>query len=260
MGSFPGVLPTWISIAVRRRGGLEIDRGAEALVDGAFDVADAVDVADWDDRDAARAERLERVGIGGEAFGDHDRVRRDEGLDRPFVFPLGLAAEPDGIRRDLDSARNLVIIGGGYIGLEVASVAIKAGLNVTVLEMEDRILQRVTTPSMSSFYTRVHTEAGVLLRCNAAAAARRLSARASSLLFSPPIGTATSVPSLGAVGTPLRSLFSAPSSTAGSGSGCGLGTGCGSGCDLSSGSGSGCSRRSNGGRGGDGENGDAGEV
>ena len=99
-----------------------------------------------------------------------------------------------------------------------------------------------------------------LLRCNAAAAARRLSARASSLLFSPPIGTATSVPSLGAVGTPLRSLFSAPSSTAGSGSGCGLGTGCGSGCDLGSGSGSGCSRRSNGGRGGDGENGDAGEV
>lgn len=103
------------------------------------------------------------------ALGSQVRKLPIPGTELGGVHYLRSIADVDGIRRDLDSARNLVIIGGGYIGLEVASVAVKAGLNVTVLEMEDRILQRVTTPSMSSFYTRVHTEAGVMLRCNAAA-------------------------------------------------------------------------------------------
>ena len=58
-------------------------------------------------------------------------------------------------------ALKAVIIGGGYIGLEIAAVAIKAGLAVTVLESAPRVLARVTAPEMSAFYTRVHREAGV---------------------------------------------------------------------------------------------------
>jgi 3-phenylpropionate/trans-cinnamate dioxygenase ferredoxin reductase subunit len=58
----------------------------------------------------------------------------------------------------------LVIIGGGYIGLEVAAVAQKRGLHVTVLEALPRVLARVTAPELSAFYERVHREAGVDVR------------------------------------------------------------------------------------------------
>ena len=54
-----------------------------------------------------------------------------------------------------------MIVGGGYIGLEVASVGVEQGLNVHVLEMESRILQRVTTPEMSAYYHQLHTSRGV---------------------------------------------------------------------------------------------------
>ena len=61
----------------------------------------------------------------------------------------------------MQPGKNLVIVGGGYIGLEVAAVGVEAGLNVHVLEMEERILQRVTTPEMSSYYHQLHTGRGV---------------------------------------------------------------------------------------------------
>ena len=57
-------------------------------------------------------------------------------------------------------------MGGGYIGLEVAAVAVKAGARVRVLEMEERILQRVTTEQMSAFYHRLHTNKGVDIHLN----------------------------------------------------------------------------------------------
>jgi 3-phenylpropionate/trans-cinnamate dioxygenase ferredoxin reductase subunit len=58
-----------------------------------------------------------------------------------------------------------VIIGGGYIGLEAAAVLNKLGMHVTVLEMMGRVLERVTAPEISEFYTRIHTEEGVDIRC-----------------------------------------------------------------------------------------------
>ncbi|MDG2242254.1 MAG: FAD-dependent oxidoreductase [Rhodospirillaceae bacterium] len=58
----------------------------------------------------------------------------------------------------------LAIVGGGYIGLEVAAVANKIGCAVTVLEMTARVLNRVAAPVVSEFYTRVHREAGVDIR------------------------------------------------------------------------------------------------
>ncbi|MEX2352881.1 MAG: NAD(P)/FAD-dependent oxidoreductase, partial [Gammaproteobacteria bacterium] len=64
---------------------------------------------------------------------------------------------------------NAVIVGGGYIGLEAAAVLNKSGMNVTVLEMADRVLQRVTVPEISEFYTRIHTEEGVQIHCGTAA-------------------------------------------------------------------------------------------
>lgn len=57
-----------------------------------------------------------------------------------------------------------VVIGGGYVGLEVAASARKLGADVTVLEMQPRVLARVTGADMSSFYEGVHREAGVRIR------------------------------------------------------------------------------------------------
>lgn len=68
------------------------------------------------------------------------------------------------IRNRFEAGQRLVIVGGGYIGLEVAAAAIARGLKVTVLEAFPRVLARVTAPEMSVFYERVHREAGVDLR------------------------------------------------------------------------------------------------
>jgi 3-phenylpropionate/trans-cinnamate dioxygenase ferredoxin reductase subunit len=57
--------------------------------------------------------------------------------------------------------KSAVIIGGGYIGLETAASLRKIGMNVTVIEAMSRVLQRVTAPEVSAFYTRIHTEEGV---------------------------------------------------------------------------------------------------
>ncbi|MCB1673726.1 MAG: oxidoreductase, partial [Pseudomonadales bacterium] len=56
-----------------------------------------------------------------------------------------------------------VIIGGGYIGLETAASLKKLGMEVVVLEMAERVLQRVTAPEMSEFYTRIHQQQGVAI-------------------------------------------------------------------------------------------------
>jgi 3-phenylpropionate/trans-cinnamate dioxygenase ferredoxin reductase subunit len=58
----------------------------------------------------------------------------------------------------------VLIVGGGYIGLEAASVAAKLGLKVTLVEMADRILQRVAAPETSDFFRALHKEHGVDIR------------------------------------------------------------------------------------------------
>ena len=70
----------------------------------------------------------------------------------------------DRIRPQFSPGFRLAIIGGGYIGLEVAAVAVKHGLVVTVIEALPRVLARVTAPEISAFYERVHGEAGVDIR------------------------------------------------------------------------------------------------
>lgn len=64
------------------------------------------------------------------------------------------------------AGRRLVVIGGGYVGLEVAASAIACRMKVAVLESLPRVLARVTSPQMSAFYESVHREAGVDLRTN----------------------------------------------------------------------------------------------
>jgi 3-phenylpropionate/trans-cinnamate dioxygenase ferredoxin reductase subunit len=59
--------------------------------------------------------------------------------------------------------KKMVIVGGGYIGLEVAAVAVKRGLDVTVLETESRVMNRVVANEISQFFQTMHREEGVKL-------------------------------------------------------------------------------------------------
>ncbi|MCH5675607.1 NAD(P)/FAD-dependent oxidoreductase [Streptomyces gilvus] len=77
------------------------------------------------------------------------------------VHYLRTVADADRLREQWSAGRRLVVIGGGYIGLEVAASARAMGLEVTVVEALPRVLARVTGEVMSSFYAEVHRERGV---------------------------------------------------------------------------------------------------
>ena len=103
------------------------------------------------------------------ATGARPRKLPIPGADLPSVFYLRSADDVLKIKAEVAAGKRAVIIGGGYIGLETAASLTKQGMDVTVLEMEDRVLQRVTAPVMSGFYKRIHTEEGVKIVENCAA-------------------------------------------------------------------------------------------
>ena len=83
------------------------------------------------------------------------------GGDLAGVYTVRTIADVDAERAEFSPGRRLVIVGGGYIGLEAAAVAAKLGLDVTVLEMAPRILQRVAAPETSDYFRALHTAHGV---------------------------------------------------------------------------------------------------
>ena len=93
------------------------------------------------------------------------RVRKINipGSDLKGIHYLRSAADAEAIKHDTTNAKNVVIVGGGYIGLELAASFKKAGLNVTVLEMAQRVLARVAAAEVAEFYSRVHREEGVTI-------------------------------------------------------------------------------------------------
>ena len=100
--------------------------------------------------------------------GSRPRKLSIDGSDLPGIHYLRTMDDVDGLRDGMQADANLVIVGGGYIGLEVAAVGRELGLNVHVLEMEERILQRVTTPEMSTYYHQLHEGRGVNIHTNTA--------------------------------------------------------------------------------------------
>ncbi|MRK02803.1 pyridine nucleotide-disulfide oxidoreductase [Aeromicrobium sp. S22] len=89
------------------------------------------------------------------------------GADLDGVLTLHGLADADLLREALGAASSLVVIGGGFIGLEVASFAAKSGLAVTVLEAGERLMQRSSSPMLSEFIRTLHTAAGVDIRLGA---------------------------------------------------------------------------------------------
>ena len=89
------------------------------------------------------------------------RLPQEMGGHLDGVFVLRSKRHADLLGDAFAAGQKLLVIGGGYVGLEVAAVAAKAGKHVTVVEMADRILQRVASADTSDFFRALHAGQGV---------------------------------------------------------------------------------------------------
>lgn len=101
------------------------------------------------------------------ATGTRARKLPVDGADHERVHYLRTLQDVETIQAKLSSDTKMLIIGAGYIGLEVAASALQLGCQVTVLEAMERVLARVTSETVSEFYQQVHRQAGVDLRLSA---------------------------------------------------------------------------------------------
>jgi 3-phenylpropionate/trans-cinnamate dioxygenase ferredoxin reductase subunit len=134
---------------------------------------------------AARVERIlpdDRAVLGaGGARLDYDalvlctgtaaRALAVPGIELGGVLYLRTLADSDAIRAAIRSGARAVIIGGGYIGLEVAASLTELGCAVTVIEALERVMNRVVAPPVSAFFAAEHARHGVLIVTGAAVAA-----------------------------------------------------------------------------------------
>ena len=114
------------------------------------------------------------VSLGDETLYYDDLVLTTGSVPRRLPAAIGGTLEGVCVVRDLVDVdamaprfvkgARVLIVGGGYIGLEAASVAAKLGLKVTLVEMAERILQRVAAPQTSDYFRALHREHGVDIR------------------------------------------------------------------------------------------------
>ncbi|MGY4398219.1 3-phenylpropionate/trans-cinnamate dioxygenase ferredoxin reductase subunit [Sphingomonas sp. UYAg733] len=100
------------------------------------------------------------------AAGGTPRRLSCSGHDYTGVHAVRTRADVDRLMTELDSTTRVVVIGGGYIGLEAAAVLTKLGKHVTVIEALDRVLARVAGEPLSRFYEGEHRAHGVVVRLN----------------------------------------------------------------------------------------------
>ncbi|MEO0774488.1 MAG: FAD-dependent oxidoreductase [Pseudomonadota bacterium] len=86
------------------------------------------------------------------------------GGDLDGVYLVRGLSDVDAMAPEFREGAHVLIVGGGYIGLEAAAVAAKKGLKVTLIEMADRILKRVASPETSDFFRDLHAVHGVDIR------------------------------------------------------------------------------------------------
>ena len=98
------------------------------------------------------------------ATGTRVRKLNCPGAELPGVHYLRDIVDVDGLQAVFAAGKKIAIVGGGYIGLEVAAVGAKRGLDVTVFEAMDRLMARSVCAPVSDFYAAEHEKAGVKLR------------------------------------------------------------------------------------------------
>jgi 3-phenylpropionate/trans-cinnamate dioxygenase ferredoxin reductase subunit len=100
-------------------------------------------------------------------LGAVSRLLTCPGANLPGVHYLRGIGDVPQIRAGLKPGARIVIVGGGYIGLETAATARKMGCTVTVLEMADRVMNRVVASNVSEYFAHEHRSHGIKLICNA---------------------------------------------------------------------------------------------
>ncbi|MFV0622490.1 NAD(P)/FAD-dependent oxidoreductase [Sphingomonas sp. ac-8] len=98
------------------------------------------------------------------AAGAHARGLPCAGNDATGIHSIRTRADVDRLVTELSTTDRVVVVGGGYIGLEAAAVLTKLGKQVTVVEALDRVLARVAGEPLSRFYEAEHRARGVALR------------------------------------------------------------------------------------------------
>lgn len=94
------------------------------------------------------------------------RLPRDIGGDLENVFVMRDKHDADALAAVMQAGKSMLVIGGGYVGLEAAAVARRFDVDVTVIEMADRILKRVASAETAGFMRAVHEGHGVSIREN----------------------------------------------------------------------------------------------
>ncbi|MEM9725673.1 MAG: FAD-dependent oxidoreductase, partial [Pseudomonadota bacterium] len=90
------------------------------------------------------------------------------GGDLPGIYAVRDLADVDAMAPEFQAGRRVLVVGGGYIGLEAAAVASKLGLQVTLIERESRILARVASAETADYFRDLHQKHGVEVREGAA--------------------------------------------------------------------------------------------
>jgi 3-phenylpropionate/trans-cinnamate dioxygenase ferredoxin reductase subunit len=94
------------------------------------------------------------------ATGARNRNLPIPGLDHPDTLELRTLADANGVVKTLESAKRVVVIGGGFIGLEAASLLRAMDVAVEVVEMAPRLMQRAVTPTISAWFLDHHRGEG----------------------------------------------------------------------------------------------------
>ncbi len=151
--------------------------GEKSIDDLLIRHAEAYEKADIEMKLGCRVEKIDREGKAltlntGETL-SYDRLvlttgARPRTMDMPGaeyenVFYLRSIQDANHIRPYIQKGHRAVIVGGGYIGLETAAMLVSTGMQVTLLERDPRILNRVAAPEISQFFSRIHAEEGVEL-------------------------------------------------------------------------------------------------
>ena len=95
------------------------------------------------------------------ATGSRVRKLNAPGSDKKGIYYLRDLDDANALKQRLKKNKKMVIVGAGYIGLEVASVAASLGVEVTVIEMANRVMNRTVDPMISSYYQKLHESHGV---------------------------------------------------------------------------------------------------
>ena len=101
------------------------------------------------------------------AVGARNRKLAVDSGDLDDVLYLRSLEEAMAVKERLQSAQDIVVIGGGFIGLEIAAVACTLGKSVTVLEALPRLMSRAVAPIISDFFRELHASRGVKIICDA---------------------------------------------------------------------------------------------